>query len=301
MDVKITQLPTEENNARTAAIDRVSTQEAMQLLHEENVLAVEAMTGALPALAAMADEAARRLQAGGRMFYVGAGTSGRIGVLDASELPATYGVEPSLVTALIPEGYATIPDARLGDEDNEAFAVEDLKAQGVCDRDIVVGIAASGRTPYACAALRYAVSRGAFAAAIVNVPDSALGREAHLAAVIPTGAEPIQGSTRMKAGTTQKLALNMLSTVVMIRLGKVYQNRMVEISAINDKLEARGVRMLQELTDASEEAARTALSAAGGHVKTAAAMLLLGCEAAAAQARLSEVGGHLSRLMKGEA
>lgn len=296
----IHRLSTEQNNERTVRIDRVTTTDAMRMLHEENLLAAQAVEAALPALTAIADEATTRLKAGGRMFYVGAGTSGRIGVLDASELPATYGVDPSLVTALIPEGYETVPDARLGDEDNEALAVEDLQREGLCDKDIVVGIAASGRTPYTCAALRHAASCGAFAAAIVNVPDSALEAVAHRTAVIPTGAEPIQGSTRMKAGTTQKLALNMLSTVVMIRLGKVYQNRMVEITAINDKLEERGVQMLQELTGTSQETCRAALTAADGHVKTAVAMVRLSCDAATARARLNEVDGRLTALLKEE-
>lgn len=300
MKETITALPTEQNNPRTVDIDRVPTDEMMRLLHGETKRAVEAMSDALPALAALADEAAKRLSCGGRMFYAGAGTSGRIGVLDASELPATYGVEPSLVTALIPEGYDTVYDARLGDEDNEAFAVEDLKAQGLCAKDIVVGIAASGRTPYTRAALRFAASCGAFAAAIVNVPASQLAKEAHLTVVIPTGAEPIQGSTRMNAGTTQKLALNMLSTAVMIRLGKVYQNRMVEITAINDKLEERGVQMLRELTGASENACREALTAADGHVKTATAMLLLSCDADEARRRLAACGGRLTALLKEE-
>ena len=298
MALEVTRLSTEQNNPLTVAIDRVDTLEAMRMIHHEDLVAVEAMDAVLPVLAAAADEIAARLQAGGRLFYAGAGTSGRIGVLDASELPATYGTDPALVKALVPEGYATLHDARLGDEDNAEFARADLIAEGLSAADAVVGIAASGRTPYTYEALRFARERGAFTLAIVNAPHSRLETAAQMTAVIDTGAEAIQGSTRMKAGTTQKLALNMLSTVVMIRLGKVYQNRMVEITAINEKLEERGAQMLSELIGADVEMARRTLLACDGHVKTAAAALLCDCDAAEARRRLEACGGHLARLLR---
>jgi len=269
MSDSIRLLPTEQNNPRTVSIDTADTLTALRMIHEEDRRAVEAMTDALPAIAAMADEIAARLQNGGRLFYAGAGTSGRVAVLDASELPATYGVDPSLVTALVPGGYDTLPDARLGDEDDREGARTDLKAQGLCARDAVVGITASGRTPYAHEALLFAKEQGAFAGAIVNVPDSVLATAADVTAVIDTGAEAIQGSTRMKAGTTQKLALNMLSTAVMIRLGKVYRNKMVEITAINEKMVVRCEQMLIELTGADEETAARVLRECDYHVKTA--------------------------------
>ncbi len=262
-------LPTEQNNPRTVSIDTVDTLTAIRMIHEEDRRAVEAMTDTLPAIAAMADEIARRLQNGGRLFYAGAGTSGRVAVLDASELPATYGVDPSLVKALVPGGYDTLPDARLGDEDDRAGARADLAAEGLCERDAVIGITASGRTPYAHEALLYAKERGAFAGAIVNVQNSVLSTAADVTAAIDTGAEAIQGSTRMKAGTTQKLALNMLSTAVMIRLGKVYRNKMVEITAINEKMVVRCEQMLMELTGADEDTASRVLKECDYHVKSA--------------------------------
>lgn len=283
-------LPTEQNNPRTAAISEVDTLGAIRMIHHEDTLAVAAMEPALPTLAAAADSIAARLKAGGRLFYVGAGTSGRIGVLDASELPATYGVSPSLVTAIVPGGYDTLPDARLGDEDDRDGARADLAAQGLSSRDAVVGIAASGRTPYTHEALIYAKEQGAFTLAITNAPQSLLSTAAEMTAVIETGAEAIQGSTRMKAGTTQKLALNMLSTAVMIRLGKVYQNRMIDMDAVNEKLHERSVHMLKELTDCDENTAAAALGSCGGKVKTALVMICRGVDASAAQTLLAAHG-----------
>lgn len=283
-------LPTEQNNARTAAIAAVDTLSALRMIHREDTLAVAAMEAALPVLAAAADEIAARLKAGGRLFYVGAGTSGRIGVLDASELPATYGVDPSLVTAIVPGGYATLPDARLGDEDDRDGARADLAAQGLCAADAVVGIAASGRTPYTHEALCFARENGAFTLAVTNVPQSLLSTAAEMTAVIDTGAEAIQGSTRMKAGTTQKLALNMLSTAVMIRLGKVYQNRMIDMDAVNEKLRERSVAMLTELTNCDDETARHALAACDGKVKTAMVMICRKTDAATAAELLTAHG-----------
>ncbi len=293
----VNQLSTEHNNAATATIDRVDTLTAMRMIHHEDTVAVAAMEAALPTLAQAADEIAVRLQNGGRLFYVGAGTSGRIGVLDASELPATYGTDPALVKALVPDGYATLPDARLGNEDDRAAAVADLHNEGLSARDAVVGIAASGRTPYTHEALCYARAEGAFTLAIVNVPDSLLSTAAQLTAVIDTGAEAIQGSTRMKAGTTQKLALNMLSTVIMIRLGRVYHNRMIEIAAINDKLFERGTQMLCELTGVDRETAAQILRRSDGHVKTALVALLRGVSPQDAAAYLAEHHGQLGGIL----
>ncbi len=297
MSKAIKQLLTEQNNPRTVSIDTVDTLSALRMIHEEDRRAVEAMTETLPAIAAMADEIARRLQNGGRLFYVGAGTSGRVAVLDASELPATYGVDPSLVKAIVPGGYETLPDARLGDEDDRAGARAALAEEGLCANDAVIGITASGRTPFAHEALLYAKACGAFAAAIVNVKQSVLETAADVTAAIETGAEAIQGSTRMKAGTTQKLALNMLSTAVMIRLGKVYRNKMVEITAINEKMVVRCEQMLMELTGADEATASRVLKACEYHVKTAAAAILCDCDAKEARRILNEHGGKLGAIL----
>lgn len=290
-------LSTEMNNPRTVDIDRVDTLSVVNMIHEEDRVAVEAMNDALPALAAMAEAVTDRLQNGGRLFYVGAGTSGRIGVLDASELPATYGVDPSLCVAVVPGGYETLPDARLGDEDDREGAVADLKAVGLTAKDALVGIAASGRTPYTHQAMCYAKEQGAFVGAIVNVNGSVMAQTADVAAVIDTGAEAIEGSTRMKAGTTQKLALNMLSTTVMIKLGKVYHNRMIEITAINEKMVVRCERMLKELTGADGETVSRVLKESGYHVKTACAAIMLGCDVSEAKQRLAANGGSLGGIL----
>ncbi len=290
-------LSTEMNNPRTVDIDTVDTLSVMQMIHNEDRLAVEAMEKTLPSLAAMADAVAMRLQNGGRLFYVGAGTSGRIGVLDASELPATYGVDPSLVTAIVPGGYDTLPDARLGDEDDRKGAVADLQAIGLTAADALVGIAASGRTPYTHEAMCYAKEQGAFVGCIVNVCDSVMEKTADIAAVVDTGAEAIEGSTRMKAGTTQKLALNMLSTTVMIKLGKVYRNRMIEITAINEKMVVRCERMLKELTGADDETVARVLRDSDYHVKTACAAILLNCSVHEAKDRLAANGGSLGGIL----
>ncbi len=288
--MKTALLSTEQNNPKTVTIGEADTLSVMRMIHEEDQKAVAAMEAALPVLAAAADEIAARLKAGGRLFYAGAGTSGRIGVLDASELPATYGVDPSLVVALVPEGYATLHDARLGDEDDREGARADLAVQGLTSADAVVGIAASGRTPYTHEALVYAHEQGAFTLAITNVEGSLLSTAADMTAVIDTGAEVIQGSTRMKAGTTQKLALNMLSTAIMIRLGKVYQNRMIDMDAVNEKLHERSVHMLKELTACDEQTAVDALAACDGKVKVALAMICLHADAETAKTRLAEHG-----------
>ncbi len=290
-------LSTEMNNPRTVDIDTADTLSMVTMIHNEDRHAVSAMEKTLPSLAAMADAVTDRLQHGGRLFYVGAGTSGRIGVLDASELPATYGVDPSLVTAIVPGGYDTLPDARLGDEDDREGAVNDLKAVGITAADALVGIAASGRTPYTHEAMRYAKEQGAFVGCIVNVRDSVMEKTADIAAVIDTGAEAIEGSTRMKAGTTQKLALNMLSTTVMIKLGKVYRNRMIEITAINEKMVVRCERMLKELTGADDETVARVLKESDYHVKTACAAILLGCSVHEAKDRLAASGGSLGGIL----
>ncbi len=298
MEQTISPLPTEQNNPHTRSIDRVDTLTALQLIHAEDTHAVNAMSTALPILAKAAESIADRLKSGGRLFYVGAGTSGRIAVLDASELPATYGVSPTLVQAIIPGGYDTLPDARLGDEDDGEGARRDIQAYGVGQNDAVVGIAASGRTPYTVEAVAAARERHALTAAIVNVPFSALGATAQYEIFIDTGAEVIEGSTRMKAGTVQKLALNMLSTAVMLRLGKVYGNRMVEITAINDKMLARGIRIITELTGTDNATAQKAMAACGNHVKTALAMIWLECGANEATAQLQACSGSLSALLR---
>ncbi len=288
---------TEQVNPDTTDIDRCSTLAILEKINREDRLVAKAAEKCLEALAPAVEAAAERLVRGGRMFYFGAGTSGRIGVLDASECACTYGVPSDMVQAVIPGGYATIPDAALGDEDDTAAAESEIRERGIGEKDVVVGIAASGTTPYVLAAVRAARRAGAYTVGVCNNPDTPLERAADAAAVVLTGPEVIQGSTRMKAGTAAKLVLNMLSTAVMIRLGRVYRNRMVEITAFNEKSRRRCVGMLCELTGADETQAGQALAACGFALKPALVCCLTGCTPEQAHERLAEHGGHIAQLL----
>jgi N-acetylmuramic acid 6-phosphate etherase len=292
------QLETEQRNPRTTGIDRMSTADLIKTLHHENHLVAAAIDPTLPVLVELVDVVAERLGRGGRLFYLGAGTSGRLGVLDASECPPTFGVAPDMVQGLIAGGEKALRSAIEGAEDDPQLAERDLAAKSLCDKDVVVAIAASGRTPYAIGALQYAKSVGAVTAAIVNVSNAALAQHAQYALAAVTGPEPITGSTRMKAGTAQKLLLNLISSAAMVRLGKVYENLMVDVKASNIKLANRAVRIVKEATGRDEGICREALEKANGHAKTAIVMLLLGVEAADASQLIAGKNGHISRLLE---
>ena len=229
-------LATEQNNPASAAIDEMTTLEMMTLINQEDQKAALSIAPILPQIAAAVDLIAERLQQNGRLIYCGAGTSGRLGILDAAECPPTFGTEPGQVIGLIAGGREAMFQAQEGAEDDEAAAVSDLTAIELTAADVVVGLSASGRTPYAVSALRYARQRGAATIAVASSPASPLAQEADIALTAFPGPEVIAGSTRLKAGTVQKLILNMLSTGTMIRLGKVYGNRMVDLQATNEKL-----------------------------------------------------------------
>jgi len=290
-------LETEQRNPRTTAIDIMSTTELVQALQAENHLVAGAVDKVLVRLAELVDVAAERISRGGRLFYVGAGTSGRLGVLDASECPPTFGVSPEMFQGLIAGGNKALTSAVEGAEDNPELGASDLIERNLCDKDIVVGIAASGRTPYVIGALQYAKKVGAVTACVVNVSNSALANHAEYVLAAVSGPEPVTGSTRMKSGTAQKLVLNLISTAIMIKMGKVYQNLMVDVQASNQKLRNRAVRIVQEASGKDEESSRKALEEANGHAKTAIVMLLLDKPVDEAKKLLNDKDGHISRVL----
>jgi N-acetylmuramic acid 6-phosphate etherase len=267
----MTTLPvTEQENPATTEIDKVSTLDALRLINAEDEKVAQAVERVLPEIALTIDKIVERLQNGGRLFYVGTGTSGRLGVLDASEVPPTFGVDYDLVQGVIAGGYDALYKATEASEDNKQAAEDDLKARGLTDNDAVVSLAASGRTPYTIGAVEYARSIGCFTACITCNPDSAITSAAETAIVIVVGPEALTGSTRMKAGTAQKMVLNMVSTVAMIRLGYVKGNRMTNVRASNEKLRDRAVRILMEETGMTDRAEAEALLAENGYSVRAA-------------------------------
>lgn len=260
---------TEQENPNTAKIDQVSTLEALSLINNEDKLVALAVEKILPEVALVIDKIVERLQNGGRLFYVGTGTSGRLGVLDASEIPPTYGVSYELVQGVIAGGYDALYKASEASEDNREAGANDLQTRVLTEKDAVIGIAASGRTPYTIGAVEYARKLGCFTACIACVPDSFLTQTAEIAIVPVVGAEAITGSSRMKAGTAQKLVLNMISTVSMIRLGYVKGNRMTNVKASNIKLIERSLRILMTETGLDETTAQDLLKTANNDLRVA--------------------------------
>jgi N-acetylmuramic acid 6-phosphate etherase len=263
---------TESDNPRTAGIDVVSTLEAVRLINSEDQRVAVAVEKELPRIADTIDRIVERLKAGGRLFYIGTGTSGRLGVLDASEIPPTYGVSAELVQGIIAGGPDAVFRATEACEDDAFAGINDLKERGITAQDAVVGIAASGRTPYTIGALRFATDLGCFTACIVCNPGSEITRNANISIVPVVGPEAITGSTRMKAGTAQKMVLNMISTVAMIRLGYIRGNRMTNMKASNEKLQDRALRILSSEANIDIEAAQKLFDAAGGDLRVALVM-----------------------------
>ncbi len=263
---------TEQENPKTVNIGEVSTIEALKLINEEDKLVAIAVERVLPQIADTTDRIVGRLQNGGRLFYVGTGTSGRLGVLDASEIPPTYGVSYDLVQGIIAGGWDALYKASEASEDNKQAGANDLIDRGVNGKDAVVGVAASGRTPYTIGAVEYARSIGCFTACIVCNPESAITKAVDVAIVPVVGPEAITGSTRMKSGTAQKLVLNMISTVTMIRLGYVKGNRMTNVKPSNEKLRDRSLRILMAEAGLDETAAGELLETAGGDLRVALVM-----------------------------
>jgi N-acetylmuramic acid 6-phosphate etherase len=284
-------LPTEQRNPATADIDRLSTLELVRLLNAQDATVAAAVERALPEIADAVDCIVDRIRAGGRLVYIGAGTSGRLGVLDASECPPTYNTPPGLVVGLIAGGDHALRHAVENVEDRPEAGADALREIDLTGRDVVVGIAASGRTPFVVGALAFAREIGAATISVSNVDAAAIGRGADIAIAAVTGPEPITGSTRMKAGTAQKMVLNMLTTGAMVRLGKTYGNLMVDVQPSNTKLRDRAVRIVAEATGIDRDDAAALLAQAGHDVKTAIVMGLLGVDAGAAHERLAAAGG----------
>ncbi|MEQ9865367.1 N-acetylmuramic acid 6-phosphate etherase [Pectobacterium aroidearum] len=298
-NLNLGKLVSETRNPATMALDQLPTLEMMHAFNQEDRKVPEAIAQVLPAIAEAVDLATASLQAGGRLIYLGAGTSGRLGVLDASECPPTFGVPHGLVIGLIAGGPGALLKAVEGAEDDPALGEADLKALDLTAVDMVIGLAASGRTPYVIGALRYARDVGCRTAAISCNPHSPIAQEAQVAISPVVGPEALTGSTRLKSGTAQKLVLNMISTGVMVKLGKVYQNLMVDVKATNVKLLDRACRIVVEATGAEREKARQALVLADNEVKPAILMLLANIDVAAARERLKQHNGYLREALIG--
>ena len=286
---------TEQENPKTAAIDKVSTLDAVRLINAEDELVAEAVEKVLPQVAAVIDRVVERLENGGRLFYIGTGTSGRIGVLDASEIPPTFGVSYDLIQGVIAGGYEALYKATESSEDSREAGIEDLKERGLNEKDAVVGIAASGRTPYTIGSVKYARELGCFTACIVCVPGSKIIGAAEMSIVPVVGPEAITGSTRMKAGTAQKLILNMISTVAMIRLGYVSGNRMTNMRSSNEKLNERSVRILTAETGLGFVEAQKLMLEANGDLRVAIVMNKSSVDREKALSVLEEMDFQLAR------
>lgn len=283
---------TERVDPRYRDIDAWPPESALAALFEAQLAAAAAVRAALPAIAQAAAASAERLQAGGRLVYAGAGTSGRLAVQDAVELAPTFGWPATRLVLLLAGGLGALTQAAENAEDDAAAAIRAVADHAVGADDVAIGVAAGGRTPFTCAALQAARLRGALTIAVANSADAPLFAHAAHAILAETGAEPVAGSTRLKAGTAQKIVLNLFSTLLMVRLGRVHDGLMVDLSAGNAKLRARAQRMLRHLTGAADAPAAAALAAAGGHVKTAV-LLLHGLDLPDAQALLARHRGHL--------
>ncbi len=275
----------------------LSTQALVELMNAEDASVPEAVGTAAEAIAAALDGIVERLAAGGRLVYAGAGTSGRIAALDAEECEATFSTPPGQVVALVAGAEARSAEAREAAEDDGAAGRRAVEELGVSSGDAVVGVSASGRTPYVLGALEAAAEAGALTVALVSAHDSPLAREANHEVAVVVGPEVVSGSTRLKAGTAQKLVLNTISTVAMIRLGKTYGDLMVDVRTSNEKLEARARRIVREATGVSDDEAREALEAAGGSAKVAVVALLAEVDPDAARSRLEQFGGNIQEAL----
>lgn len=294
MTIDLSSMITETRNPASNGIDRLPTLAMLRVINQEDQQVALAVDQILPEIARAVDAITAAFQQGGRLVYVGAGTSGRLGILDASECPPTYGVSPELVVGLIAGGHKAILQAVENAEDDRELGAQDLQRIDFSANDVLVGIAASGRTPYVLGAMAHARTLGATVCSISCNPGSPLAREADISMVAVVGPEIVTGSSRMKAGTAQKLILNMLSTGAMIRTGKVYGNLMVDVEATNAKLIERQKRIVMEATECDRATAETALVAADSHCKTAIVMILAGLGADAARQKLQQQGGFIS-------
>ncbi|MFV8847929.1 N-acetylmuramic acid 6-phosphate etherase [Serratia fonticola] len=299
MKINLSQMVTESRNPASSQIDTLPTLDMLAVINSEDQKVPLAVAATLPEIARVVDLVVDAFANGGRLIYCGAGTSGRLGILDASECPPTYGTPREQVVGLIAGGHTAILQAVENAEDNPQMGEQDLRNLGFNARDVLVGIAASGRTPYVLGAMAYARSVGATAVAISCNPNSAMSQAADIAIEPVVGPEVVTGSSRMKAGTAQKLILNMITTGAMIRSGKVYSNLMVDVEAINAKLIQRQVNIVVEATECSPEEAEEALNQCQRHCKTAIVMILGGLSAPEASAVLSKNKGFIRQALQG--
>ncbi|MFT8704833.1 N-acetylmuramic acid 6-phosphate etherase [Bifidobacterium aquikefiricola] len=294
----IASLTTEARNTKTMKLDSMSIHEFATVMNQEDQSVATSVSLALPAIESAISTIIEHFNQGGRLFYMGAGTSGRLGVLDAAECVPTFGIEAEMVQGLIAGGIKAMTIAVEGAEDSMELGADDLKARGLNSTDTVVGIAASGRTPYVIGGLDYATQLGAATVSLACNEHAAISEHAGIAIEVPVGPEVLSGSTRLKAGTAQKLVLNMLSTGAMIGIGKVYENLMVDVKPTNEKLVERAKRIIREATHCNDEVADTNFAASGHDVKLAIVMILTGLSKQDASIQLRKAGGFISRLVK---
>ena len=291
-------LITEQRNPNSMHVDSLSALEIMQLMNKEDKQVPLAIEKCLPQIAQAVERIVSAFQQGGRLVYIGAGTSGRLGVLDASECPPTFGVSPEMVKGIIAGGERALRHPIEGAEDSKAQAVVDLQTIQFSSKDVLVGIAASGRTPYVIGALEYAKSLGSVTVSIASNPNSAMANIVDIAIDTVVGPEVLTGSSRLKSGTAQKLVLNMLTTASMILMGKCYQNLMVDVQASNEKLKARAIRIVMQATDCDKALAEETLKLADQNAKLAIMMILSGLDRAQAEALLEKHHGKLQLALK---
>ncbi|AGV18508.1 N-acetylmuramic acid 6-phosphate etherase [Vibrio sp. B513a] len=293
----LSHLVSEGRNPDTMDIDLLPSLDIVQRINQQDKLVPLAVEKVLPEIAEAVDKITEAFKVGGRLFYIGAGTSGRLGVLDASECPPTFGTDPEMVVGIIAGGKEAMFRAKEGAEDDPTLGEQDLKENTLTQRDVVVGIAASGRTPYVIGGLEYANELGATTVALSCNPDSPIADIADIAISPVVGPEALTGSTRLKSGTAQKLVLNMLTTASMIRLGKSYQNLMVDVKATNAKLVARAARIVMQATDCTNQEAKTALKETDYDAKLAILMILTGLDRESATEQLNAKQGYLRKVV----
>lgn len=295
---ELARLTSEARNPDSMAIDQADSLTIVELMNQQDQLVAHAVAQQLPAIAQAVDRISEALMVGGRLIYTGAGTSGRLGVLDASECPPTFGCSPEQVIGIIAGGREAMFVAQEGAEDSKTLGAEDLQQLNLTHNDVVVGIAASGRTPYVIGALEYAKNQGATTVALSCNPEAPINQPAQIAITPVVGPEVLTGSTRLKSGTAQKMVLNMLSTGAMIKLGKSYQNLMVDLKVSNQKLKARALRILMQACDCSEAIAEDYLTRGEGSLKLAILLLQTQCSLPQAKTWLEQADGHLYRAIQ---
>lgn len=295
---KLQNLVTEQQNSKTSQIDRQSTDEILASINEEDQSVPLHIQKEIPSIAKVVDRVVESFNLGGRLFYVGAGTSGRIGILDASECPPTFGTPPEMVTAIIAGGNEAIFKAVEGAEDSTELGAANIRKHGVKQNDVVIGITASGRAPYVVGALKQARELGASTVSFTCAKEAILNKEADYKINIEVGPEVITGSTRMKAGTTQKLVLNMITTTAMVKIGKVFQNLMVDVQPMNKKLIDRAKRIIKQVTGCSAEEATTLFHAAEGNPKIAIIMYSCSVDLEKARELLENASGFVYKAIK---